>query len=142
MAETRYESILVEQALSREYAAEMEHALKGMSGLNDIKPLVRDFEKEFARYIGVKNAVAVNSGSDALKMALLAAGVKEKDEVILQALGWLAREDKINYTIKNRRTFVSLVEGELRAFNSVVYHINEQASSNNGSGNGKLKAKK
>ena len=72
----------------------------------------------------------------------LAKSLKEKDEVILQALGWLAREDKINYTIKNRRTFVSLVEGELRAFNSVVYHINEQASSNNGSGNGKLKAKK
>ena len=52
----------------------------------------------------------------------LAKSLKEKDEVVLQALGWLAREDKIEYTVKNRRTFVSLVEGELRAFNSVVYH--------------------
>ena len=49
--------------------------------------------------------------------------LQEKDEVILQALGWLAREDKIDYTIKNRRTFVSLVERELRAFNSVVYKM-------------------
>ncbi len=90
MAAIRYESILIEQALSREYAAEMEHVLKGMSGLNDIKPLVRDFEGEFARYIGVKNAVAVNSGSDALKMALLAAGVGQGDEVIVPDLTYQA----------------------------------------------------
>ena len=90
MVAIRYESILVEQALSREYAAEMEQALKKMSGLNDIKPMVRDFEKTFARYIGVKNAVAVNSGSDALKMALLAAGVGKKDEVIVPDLTYQA----------------------------------------------------
>ncbi len=90
MAAIRYENILVEQALSREYAAEMEHALKGMGGLNDIKPLVRDFENKFARYIGVKNAVAVNSGSDALKMALLAAGIKPRDEVIVPDLTYQA----------------------------------------------------
>ena len=55
----------------------------------------------------------------------LAKSLKEKDEVVFQALGWLAREDKITYTIKNRRTFVALVDGELRAFNSLVYKINE-----------------
>src|ERR1700689_426989 len=72
----------------------------------------------------------------------LAKSLQEKDEVVLQALGWLAREDKIDYSIKNRRTFVSLVEGELRAFNSVVYHFEGHDSSHNGSGNGKPKAKK
>lgn len=86
----RYESLLVEQALAREYAAEMERALKSMKGLNDIKPMIRDFEREFARYIGVKNAVAVNSGSDALKMALLAVGVGPKDEVIVPDLTYQA----------------------------------------------------
>ena len=90
MAAIRYESILVEQALGREYAAEMQDALKGMGGLNDIKSLIRDFEKVFARYIGVKNAVAVNSGSDALKMALLAAGVGKGDEVIVPDLTYQA----------------------------------------------------
>jgi Winged helix-turn-helix domain (DUF2582) len=55
----------------------------------------------------------------------LAKSLKEKDEVVFQALGWLAREDKIVYTIKNRRTFVALVDPELRAFNSLVYKINE-----------------
>ena len=53
--------------------------------------------------------------------------LKEKDEVILQAIGWLAREDKINYAVKNRRTFVSLVESELQSFNNLVYHMNEEA---------------
>ncbi len=90
MAAIRYESALVEQALAREYAAEMEKALKGMAGLNDIKPLIRDFEKQFAGYIGAKNAVAVNSGSDALKMALLAAGVGPGDEVIVPDLTYQA----------------------------------------------------
>ena len=56
----------------------------------------------------------------------LVKGLHEKDEIVLQALGWLAREDKIDYSTKNRRTFVSLVEGELRAFNSVIYHIQEE----------------
>ena len=71
----------------------------------------------------------------------LAKSLKEKEEVVFQALGWLAREDKIDYTVKNRRTFVSLVEGELRAFNTAVYNMDEQTSSS-GSGNGKPKAKK
>lgn len=90
MAEIRYESILVEQALAREYASEMEQALKSMDGLNDIKPMIRDFEKEFAQYIGVENAIAVNSGSDALKMVLLAAGVGPGDEVIVPDLTYQA----------------------------------------------------
>ncbi len=90
MAAIRYESLLVEQALSREYAMEMQTALKAMKGLNDIKPALREFERTFARYIGVKEAVAVNSGSDALKMALLLAGVGAGDEVIVPNLTYQA----------------------------------------------------
>ena len=55
--------------------------------------------------------------------------VKEKEAVVFQALGWLAREDKINYTTKNRKTFVSLVEIELKSFNNLVYHMDSQQSS-------------
>jgi hypothetical protein len=68
----------------------------------------------------------------------LAKSLKEKDEVVLQALGWLAREDKIDYTVKNRRTFVALVDRELHAFNAAVYNMSEQIAS----GNGKPKTKK
>lgn len=34
--------------------------------------------------------------------------LNEKEVVVFQALGWLAREDKINYLISKRQTFISL----------------------------------
>ena len=46
--------------------------------------------------------------------------LNEKDGLVYQALGWLAREDKINYTTKNNKTFVSLVAPELEAFKRFI----------------------
>jgi len=46
-------------------------------------PLVEEFEKEFARYIGVRHAIAVNSCTSALHLSLLALGIKKGDEVIV-----------------------------------------------------------
>lgn len=40
------------------------------------------FEEEFSKYIGNKNCLSVNSGSSALHIALILAGVKSGDEVI------------------------------------------------------------
>lgn len=42
--------------------------------------------------------------------------VKEKGEIVFQALGWLAREDKIHYISRNKQNFVSLVEPELNYY--------------------------
>ncbi len=50
--------------------------------------------------------------------------LRENNTVVLQALGWLAREDKINYTTRSRRTFVALVEREIGAFNDLIYKMN------------------
>ncbi|EKO3667348.1 DegT/DnrJ/EryC1/StrS family aminotransferase [Vibrio metschnikovii] len=47
---------------------------------------VDDFEKELALYLGNSNCLTVNSGSAALHIALILAGVKEGDEVISTAL--------------------------------------------------------
>jgi dTDP-4-amino-4,6-dideoxygalactose transaminase len=48
--------------------------------------VVDDFEKELANYLGNSNCLSVNSGSAALHIALILAGVKECDEVISTAL--------------------------------------------------------
>jgi dTDP-3-amino-3,4,6-trideoxy-alpha-D-glucose transaminase len=43
---------------------------------------VKNFEKAFAAYIGTSYCIAVNSGTDAISLSLLAIGVKPNDEVI------------------------------------------------------------
>lgn len=43
---------------------------------------LEDFEKNFAKFIGVKYAIGVNSGTDALTLSMIAIGLKEGDEVI------------------------------------------------------------
>ena len=53
------------------------------------KPL-RDFEKSFAKLIGTKYAVGVNSGTDAIKLSLKAAGIKPGDEIITAANTFVA----------------------------------------------------
>src|SRR6056300_639763 len=43
---------------------------------------VRKFENNFSRYVDCKYGIGVNSGTDALLIALMAVGVKKYDEVI------------------------------------------------------------
>src|SRR5262245_32188591 len=45
-------------------------------------PEIDAFEKEFAAYLGIPGAVAVNSGTDALRLAYQTLGVRPGDEVI------------------------------------------------------------
>jgi dTDP-3-amino-3,4,6-trideoxy-alpha-D-glucose transaminase len=52
------------------------------SGWFILGPETEAFEKEFAQYIGVQHAVGVNSGTDALHLALRALGIGAGDEVI------------------------------------------------------------
>lgn len=46
---------------------------------------VEKFENKFSNYIGIKYGIGVNSGTDAIKIALRALGVKENDEIITVA---------------------------------------------------------
>jgi perosamine synthetase len=55
------------------------------------------FEAEVARYSGCENAVAVVNGTAALKIALILAGVKEGDEVLVPALTFVATANAASY---------------------------------------------
>ena len=58
---------------------------------------VEAFEREFATYCGVKHAIAVNSGTSALHLALLAAGVRPGDEVITASFTFVATAAAVRY---------------------------------------------
>jgi dTDP-4-amino-4,6-dideoxygalactose transaminase len=60
-------------------------------------PAVTAFEREFARFCGVSEAVGVNSGTSALHLALLAAGVQPGDEVITVPFTFVATVSAIEY---------------------------------------------
>lgn len=51
---------------------------------------VKEFENEFAKYIGVKHAIAVSNGSLALELALHALGLCHDDEVIVTPRSFIA----------------------------------------------------
>ncbi len=58
-------------------------------------PIVEEFEEAFALFIGTEYAIAVNSGTAALHVALLAAGVGEGDEVITTPFSFIATGNSI-----------------------------------------------
>ncbi|MGF9764498.1 DegT/DnrJ/EryC1/StrS family aminotransferase [Microvirga sp. 0TCS3.31] len=59
---------------------------------------VRAFEQDFAEYCGTQEAVALNTGTSALHLALLAAGIGPGDEVITVPLTFVATVAAIVYT--------------------------------------------
>ncbi|MEK6325021.1 MAG: DegT/DnrJ/EryC1/StrS family aminotransferase [Acidobacteriota bacterium] len=59
---------------------------------------VEAFEAEFAGYCGAQYAMGLNSGTSALHLALLAAGIKPGDEVITVSYTFIATAAAIRYT--------------------------------------------
>jgi len=77
----------------QEFLAACERVLDSMHLLGG--PEARAFEGEWAAFLGVQHARGVASGTDALRLALRAAGVGAGDEVLLQANSFVAAVEAI-----------------------------------------------
>ena len=82
---------------------------------------VEAFESAFADFIGVEHAIAVSSGTAALHIALLAAGIGEGDEVITTPFTFIATANAILF-VGAKPVFVDVREDD---FNIDVEKVNE-----------------
>ena len=88
------------------------------SGMIAQGPKVAEFEEKFAAWIGTKYAIATNSGTSALHVALLAAGIGKGDEVITTPFTFIATGNSIVYT------GATPVFADIAATNSALFIVN------------------
>ena len=81
------------RAIEHELRPALEEVLR--SGKFILGPQVESLEKEITQFCGAGHAVGVASGTDALLLALRAAGVGPGDEVIVPAFSYIATADAV-----------------------------------------------
>src|SRR4029077_17156583 len=67
------------------------------SGWLTTGPVAMEFEKQFAAYIGCKHALAVNSCTAALQLALDAIGLRPGDEVLVPSFTFTSTAEVVTY---------------------------------------------
>lgn len=67
------------------------------SGWLTTGPNTRNFENQFADYVGAKHAIAVNSATAAMHLALEAVGIQADDEVITTTMSFAATAEVVRY---------------------------------------------
>ena len=80
------------------------------------------FEEEFSKYIGLKNGIAVSSGTTALHLALAAIGVKSSDEIIIPTFTMMAVANSATY----QGAKAILVDSEMDTWNIDPCKIEEK----------------
>jgi len=67
------------------------------SGQLSLGPRVTEFEEKFAAYAGARHAIAVNSGTSALHLAVRALGIGSGDEVLTTSFSFVASSSCLMY---------------------------------------------
>ena len=80
--------------LEEEFVSVFRSALKTAGFVGG--PVVEDFEREFAKFCGVRYCIGVGSGTDALRFALIAAGVQPGHTVVTVASTFIATAEAIS----------------------------------------------
>ena len=65
------------------------------SGMLAQGPEVKAFEEEFSAHVGGRHCVAMNSGTSALHLGFIAAGIKPGDEVIVPSFSFAATANSV-----------------------------------------------
>jgi len=65
--------------------------------VSSVGSYVDEFESRLQDFTGARNVIAVVNGTSALHLSLLLAGVKEKDEVIVPSLSFVATANAVSY---------------------------------------------
>ena len=65
------------------------------SGMMAQGPEVKAFEEEFSQFVGGRRCIAVNSGTSALHLGFIAAGIKAGDEVIVPSFSFAATANAV-----------------------------------------------
>jgi dTDP-4-amino-4,6-dideoxygalactose transaminase len=58
--------------------------------------VIKEFEQDFANYVGSKHCIGVANGTDAIEIVLKALGIGDGDEVIVPALTWISTGGAVN----------------------------------------------
>lgn len=66
--------------------------------VSSIGPKVEEFESSLAHFVGSRRAVACVNGTSALQLALVVAGVRPGDEVIVPAVSFVATANAVSHT--------------------------------------------
>jgi UDP-4-amino-4,6-dideoxy-N-acetyl-beta-L-altrosamine transaminase len=88
-------------------------------------PKIREFEERLCKYLGCKYAVVVNSGTAALHLSCLAAGLKENEELITSPITFAASANCAFYC-NAKPVFVDVKENGIIDENKIERVINKK----------------
>jgi dTDP-4-amino-4,6-dideoxygalactose transaminase len=86
--------VSVHEELEKELVPVFQKALRTAGFIGG--PMVEEFERSFSAFCGTRFAIGVNSGTDALRFALMSAGVREGDSVVTVPNTFIATTEAIS----------------------------------------------